>query len=282
MSDREFAAPAKLNLFLHVVGRRPDGYHLLQTAFRLLDHGDTLSFELNEDGEIARSYVLADVAERDDLCLRAARLLKAVSGVRAGVTIGLNKRLPSGGGLGGGSSDAATTLLALNRLWKLEWPRGRLQELGLRLGADVPFFVFGHNAFAEGVGELLHPIDLPPAWYLVIEPAVSVSTAEIFASRELTRNTKRIKLSDFSAGWVWQSAANDLQPVVCKRYPQVAAALQWLDQFGIARMSGSGSCVFAEFAEEGRARAVLAQLPAGWRGWVARAMDRHPLWEFAA
>lgn len=282
MSRREFAAPAKLNLFLHVVGRRPDGYHLLQTAFRLLDRCDTLSFEPRDDGAITRSYVLEGVSEHDDLCIRAANLLKAESRVRAGASVALTKRLPSGGGLGGGSSDAATTLLALNRLWGLHWPRARLQELGLALGADVPFFVFGRSALAEGIGELLQPVDLPPAWYLVIVPPAKVSTAEMFAAPELTCHTKRIKLSDFSAGWVWESARNDLQPVVCNRYPQVAAALEWLTQFANARMSGSGSCVFAEFSEEGRASEVLAQLPAGWRGWVARGLNQHPLWDLAA
>jgi len=274
-------APAKLNLFLHVVGRRADGYHLLQTAFCLLDRGDTLHFVPRADGRIARTGVLAGVPEEIDLSLRAARLLQRESGISAGVDIGLEKRLPMGGGLGGGSSDAATVLLALNRLWRLNWPRQRLQALALQLGADVPFFVFGCNAFAEGVGERLQAIPLPPAWYLVIEPAVSVPTAEIFAVAELTRNTKSIKMADFSAGWAYATGRNDLQPVVCRRHPEVARAVEWLGQFADARMTGSGACVFAPFASERQAREVLARIPAGMRGWVARGLDEHPLRHFA-
>ena len=281
MSGREFAAPAKINLFLHVVGRRPDGYHLLQTAFRLLGHGDTLSVDVRDDGAICRLHPVPGVPEHSDLCVRAALLLQSQARVREGVSITVTKRLPVGGGLGGGSSDAATVLLALNRLWKLNWRRTQLQELGLQLGADVPFFIFGRSAFAEGVGERLQPIDLPEAWYLVIEPLVSISTAEIFAAPELTRDTKPIKIPGFSAGWDLEQGRNDLQPVVCRRYPQVAAALEWLSQFGMARMSGSGGCVFAPFAEEHAARAVLAELPAGWHGWVACGLDRHPMWDFA-
>ena len=274
-------APAKLNLFLHVVGRRADGYHLLQTAFCLLDRGDNLRFVPRADGRIARTGALAGVPEEIDLSLRAARLLQRESGISAGVDIGLEKRLPMGGGLGGGSSDAATVLLALNRLWRLNWPRQRLQALALQLGADVPFFVFGCNAFAEGVGERLQAIPLPLAWYLVIEPAVSVPTAEIFAAAELTRNTKSIKMADFSAGWTYATGRNDLQPVVCRRHPEVARAVEWLGQFADARMTGSGACVFAPFASERQAREVLARIPAGMRGWVARGLDEHPLRHFA-
>lgn len=287
MTDRDFTypAPAKLNLFLHVIDRRPDGYHLLQSLFRLIDRGDRLRIVPRADGCISRARPLAGIPEESDLCLRAARLLQEASGCRKGADIALEKHLPLGGGLGGGSSDAATVLLALNQLWGLHWPRERLQMLGLRLGADVPFFIFGRNAFAEGVGETLQPVDLPPAWYLVIEPPVSVPTAEIFAAQNLTRNTKPIKMADFSAGWGtdWVAGCgdlfgqNDLEPVVCERYPEVARTLAWLRQYAEARMTGSGACVFAAFAAEQDARAVLARMPEDMTGWVARGLDEHPL-----
>ncbi|MEW5889293.1 MAG: 4-(cytidine 5'-diphospho)-2-C-methyl-D-erythritol kinase [Pseudomonadota bacterium] len=279
--DLECAAPAKLNLFLHVVGRRSDGYHLLQTAFRLIDLADTLRFRLRGDGAVVRVTDLPGVAADADLAVRAARLLQQAAGVRAGVDIALEKRIPLGGGLGGGSSDAATVLLALNRLWGVNWPRARLQALALRLGADVPFFVFGRNAFAEGVGEQLAPLELPPAWYVLLTPDVAVPTAEIFAAPGLTRDTKPIKIADFSAGW----GRNDLEPVVRARYPEVARALAWLEGFesegGSARMSGSGASVFAPFATERAARQVLARAPGGLRGWVVRGLDVHPLWHLA-
>ena len=277
--DRAFPAPAKLNLFLHVVGRRPDGYHLLQSLFRLIDRGDILRFAPREDGSILRTHPLAGVSEENDLCVRAARLLQEASGGKRGVEIALDKRLPMGGGLGGGSSDAATVLLALNRLWNLNWPRERLQALGLRLGADVPFFIFGRSALAEGVGEVLLPVELPPAWYLVIEPPVSVPTGEIFASPNLTRDTKAIKMADFSAGWGSGGlfGQNNLEPIVCERYPEVARALAWLRQHAEARMTGSGACVFAPFAAEQDARAVLARMPEDMAGWVAQGLDEHPL-----
>ncbi len=277
--DRAYPAPAKLNLFLHVVGRRPDGYHLLQSLFRLIDRGDTLRFAPRGDGGVLRVHPLAGVPEEKDLCVRAARLLQEVSGCKYGTEIALDKRLPMGGGLGGGSSDAATVLLALNHLWNLNWPRERLQALGLRLGADVPFFIFGRSALAEGVGEVLLPVELPPAWYLVIEPPVSVPTGEIFASPNLTRDTKAIKMADFSAGWGAGGlfGQNDLEPVVCERYPEVARALGWLRQHAEARMTGSGACVFAPFAAEQDARAVLARMPEGMTGWVAQGLDEHPL-----
>ena len=270
-------APAKLNLFLHVVGRRPDGYHLLQTAFRMLDRSDTLRFLPREDGQVRLARLLPGVPEESDLCVRAARLLQADSGTRQGVTIDLDKHLPMGGGLGGGSSDAATVLLALNRLWDLNLPRQRLQELALTLGADVPFFVFGQSAFAEGVGEDLQPLVLPPAWYLVVEPPVSVPTAEIFSDQALTRNTEIIRMPTFPAGGNGQIGRNDLEPVACKRYPQVAKALEWLMRHGEARMSGSGACVFAGFCGEDEANDALAHAPSGWKAWVARGLDEHPL-----
>lgn len=277
MSDIAYPAPAKLNLFLHVVGRRPDGYHLLQSVFRLIDYGDSLRFRARSDGQVMRSTELAGVAPDQDLVVRAARLLQEHTGCKLGVEIAVEKRLPLGGGLGGGSSDAATTLLALNRLWNLNLPRAQLQQLGLQLGADVPVFVFGESAFAEGVGELLQPIHLPPAWYVVLTPPVSVPTAEIFAAPELTRNTTSIKIPLLLTA----DLHNDLQAVVCRRYPKVAEYLDWLGQHGTARMTGSGACVFAEFGSEDEASRVLARKPAGWQGFVARGLDRHPLWDYA-
>jgi len=276
-SLQSYPAPAKLNLFLHVVGRKENGYHLLQSVFRFLDYYDYLGFRVREDGIIRRAYQLPGVPEEQDLCVRAARLLQRAADCRLGADLILEKKLPLGGGLGGGSSDAATTLMMLNRLWKLGFPREELQELGLQLGADVPVFVFGQNAFAEGVGEILQPVRLAPAWYVVLVPKVSVSTAEIFADPELTRNTNRIKITAFSIGQVH----NDLEPVVCRKYPQVAQHLEWLKRFGDARVTGSGACVFAEYATEREAREVLAQLPRQMNGFAARGLDRHPLRDLA-
>mgnify|MGYP001285111572 FL=1 len=276
MSDLQtYPAPAKLNLFLHVVGRRQDGYHLLQSVFRFLDYADSLSFRMCDDGVIKRAYALPGVPEEDDLCVQAAKLLQRTAGTRLGVEISLDKKLPLGGGLGGGSSDAATTLMALNRLWKLGFTRQKLQHLGLQIGADVPVFVFGQSAFAEGVGEVLQPISLPPAWYVVLVPKVNISTEEIFADPQLTRNTNRIKITAFST----EQVHNDLEPVVCRKYPQVAQHLAWLNQFGAARMTGSGACVFAEYATEREVREVLAQLPGQMSGFVARGLDRHPMYD---
>ena len=267
-----YPAPAKLNLFLHVVGRRSDGYHLLQTAFRLIDLCDWLHFAPRTDGRITLARPVAGVAEEDNLVMRAARLLQPLGG-GAGVEIDLEKNIPIGGGLGGGSSDCATTLAALNRLWGLSLPRERLTELGLTLGADVPFFLFGQNAFGEGIGERLAALDLPQAWYLVLVPPVLVPTRAIFAAPELTRNSKTIKISGFSGGF----GRNDLEPVVCRRHPEVAKHLEWLKQFGDARLSGSGACVFAEFATEREARSVHSKVPADMRGLVVRGLDRQPL-----
>ncbi|PWB58986.1 MAG: 4-(cytidine 5'-diphospho)-2-C-methyl-D-erythritol kinase [Nitrosomonadales bacterium] len=277
MNGIAYPAPAKLNLFLHVVGRRPDGYHLLQSVFRLIDYGDSLRFRTRSDGQVLRSTGLAGVPPEKDLVVRAARLLQEHTGCTLGVEIAVEKRLPLGGGLGGGSSDAATTLLALNRLWQLHLSRAQLLQLGLQLGADVPVFVFGESAFAEGVGELLQPIHLPPAWYVVLVPPVSVPTAEIFAAPELTRNTTSIKIPLLLTA----DLHNDLQAVVCRRYPKVAEYLDWLGQHGTARMTGSGACVFAEFGSEDEAIRVLARRPTGWQGFVARGLDRHPLRDYA-
>ncbi|MDE1941633.1 MAG: 4-(cytidine 5'-diphospho)-2-C-methyl-D-erythritol kinase [Betaproteobacteria bacterium] len=266
-------APAKLNLFLHVTGRRSDGYHTLQTLFTFLDYGDALDFSILPDGQVRRLGDDPGFPEQDDLCIKAARLLKEQSGVAAGAGIRLTKRIPVGGGLGGGSSDAATTLVALNHLWGIGWERSRLAALGLRLGADVPVFVEGRAAFAEGVGERLTPCRVPESWYLVACPAVAISTREIFAAPELTRDSIPVKMCDFSAGF----GHNDLQPVVVQRYPQVASLLQWLGQWGDARMTGSGSCCFVPFAEGAEAREALGRLPPEYTGFVARGMNQHPL-----
>ncbi len=273
-----FPAPAKLNLFLHVVGRRADGYHLLQSIFRFIDRADRVHLDLRSDGVIARRGEVPGVPAEQDLSLRAASLLQPHAPPGSGVTLQLDKVLPMGGGLGGGSSDAATVLLALNRLWKVNLPRAELQALALRLGADVPVFVFGQTAFAEGVGEILHPVAAPAAWYVVLTPPVQVPTASIFSAPELTRNTPPLKIAPFSAGM----GHNDLQPVVVNRQPEVARHLEWLGQFGEARMTGSGACVFASFESESAAQAVLQRLPGSMQGFVAQGLDRHPLYDFCA
>jgi 4-diphosphocytidyl-2-C-methyl-D-erythritol kinase len=270
---RRWPAPAKLNLFLHVVGRRADGYHLLQTVFRLIDLVDWIELSPREDGAVRLAEPLPGVPEDADLTVRAARLLQEVGAVRTGVTIRVAKRIPIGGGLGGGSSDAATTLIALDELWGTGLSRAELSALAVRLGADVPFFLLGRNAFAEGIGERLTPLDLGPAWYVVITPQVAVSTREIFSSTALTRDTKPLTITAFFAGL----GRNDLEPVVCGRFPQVARALEWLKGFGDARMSGSGASVFAAFRTESEARAVVARIPGEWRGIAVRGLDRHPL-----
>ena len=266
-------APAKLNLFLHVVGRRADGYHLLQTLFRFIDLNDTLHFTLRQDGAVYRTRDLEGVPQEHDLCVCAARLLQRECGCTLGVDIALEKRIPMGGGLGGGSSDAATTLLALNRLWNLGLSRERLMQLGLTLGADVPVFVFGENAFAEGIGEKLQTYPMSQAWYIVLFPPVHVATAEIFTRPELTRDTISLTIRALPIAQL----QNDLQPVVCNLYPEVARYLDFLGQFAQARMTGSGACVFAEFTGEEQAQAVLKQLPANMRGIVARGLMQHPL-----
>jgi 4-diphosphocytidyl-2-C-methyl-D-erythritol kinase len=264
-------APAKLNLFLHVTGRRADGYHLLLTLFRFIDLNDTLHFSLRTDGEVHRMNQIADVPEDQDLCVRAALLLKKETGCTLGVDIELEKRIPMGGGLGGGSSDAATTLIALNRLWSLGLSRERLMELGLQLGADVPVFVFGENAFAEGVGEKLQAYALPPAWYVVLFPPVHVPTAKIFSNSGLTRDTDSIIIRALSL----QQCRNDLEPVVCSLYPEVASSIAELGQYGRAMMTGSGACVFASFESQSEAEAVLQKV--SQRGVVVQGLMKHPL-----
>lgn len=272
--DSAYPAPAKLNLFLHVVGRRADGYHLLQTLFRFVDYGDTLHFAPREDGQVRLLNPLPGVPQESDLTVRAARLLQQAASCTRGADIRLEKRLPMGGGLGGGSSDAATVLLALNHLWQLGLSRERLQALGLTLGADVPVFIFGRTAFAEGVGEALQAVPAAPAWYLVLQPPVAVPTVDIFRAPELKRDTPAMAAADWRPGL----GGNDLEPVACARFPEVARHLAWLQRFGRARMSGSGACVFAEFPDQAGAEAAVAQLPPDMRGWVAPGLDSHPLY----
>ena len=278
MTQQLFAcpAPAKLNLFLHVTGRRTDGYHLLQTAFQLIDRCDTLDFEVRNDAQIIRTNDIPGVPADTDLIVRAARLLQEKTGCRLGANLTLHKILPMGGGLGGGSSDAATTLMALNHLWRTGLSKTELMSLGLQLGADVPFFIFGENAFAEGVGEELQAIRTPERWFVVIEPGVQVPTPAIFSAKELTRDSKIVRIADFSsnAEMFWK---NDLQTVACAMFPEVDEAVKWLSQFGNAKMTGSGACVFCAFADEAAAGKVIAQIPERWTSWKAKALNRHPM-----
>ncbi|OZI38767.1 4-(cytidine 5'-diphospho)-2-C-methyl-D-erythritol kinase [Bordetella genomosp. 5] len=252
MTLYDVPAPAKINLFLHVVGRRADGYHLLQTAFRFIDIADTLHFEARPDGVIERAYELRGVPPEQDLIVRAARALQQATGARQGARIGLEKRIPQGGGLGGGSSDAATTLIALNRLWNTGLSREALMALALPLGADVPVFVFGQSAFAEGVGEALRPISLPPASYLIAQPDASVPTPAVFSAPDLTRDSEHVTITDFLASPTSFFGKNDLEPVVFRQFPQVFEAVRWLANLGIrVRMSGSGACLYAEYPGPG-------------------------------
>jgi 4-diphosphocytidyl-2-C-methyl-D-erythritol kinase len=269
---RRWPAPAKLNLFLHVLGRRDDGYHMLQTVFRFLDYGDELTFEIREDGKVTREGN-EEIPVTDDLCVHAARLLQTVTGTSFGSHIRVSKRIPIGGGLGGGSSDAATTMIALNRIWRLGLSTTELMELGLRLGADVPVFIGGRTAWAEGVGERLTPLTLADQWYLVLVPPVSVSTARIFAGYKLTPDSRPIKIRDFLAGM----GRNDLETVVGEIYPEVGASLRWLGQYGAARMTGTGASVFLPVINAEQGRRILANRPPKCRGFIARGVDFHPL-----
>lgn len=266
-------APAKINRFLHIVGRREDGYHLLQTVFQFLDHGDTLHFSPRNDGAVALAPYGAQHRPEDDLIVRAARLLQSQTGCGTGVDVRVEKRIPAGGGLGGGSSDAATTLHALNVIWRLGLSVDDLAELGLALGADVPVFVRGRAAWAEGVGEALTPVTLDEPWYVVIDPQCPVSTAEVFTHPKLTRHSARITITGFQRGAV----RNDCEPVVRALKPPVARALDWLGGHAPARISGTGGCLFAAFGDEASARAVLARVPRPWTGFVARGLNASPL-----
>jgi 4-diphosphocytidyl-2-C-methyl-D-erythritol kinase len=272
--NREWLAPAKLNLFLHVVGRRPDGYHLLQTVFRFIDLADTLRFEPRGDGRIVLATPTDGVPPEENLVVRAAEALKLGAGDTAsGVTIYLEKRIPLGGGLGGGSSDAATTLIALNQLWDVGLSNARLQAVGLTLGADVPIFIHGHNCFAEGVGERFTDVPVPAAWYLLTMPTVAVPTAEIFRSADLRRDTPPIKPADWHPG----VGHNDLQPVACALYPEVARHLECLSRFGDAHMTGSGACCFVEFADAEAVEAARRTLPKDMVSRRVQGLSCHPL-----
>jgi 4-diphosphocytidyl-2-C-methyl-D-erythritol kinase len=280
-------APAKLNLFLHVTGRRPDGYHLLQSVFQLIDHGDTLDFDLRSDERIVRVNDVPGVPEEQDLIVRALRALQVEYQRRhgklpPGIDVRIDKCLPMGGGLGGGSSDAATALMAANYLWQAGLTDAELMAIGLPLGADIPFFLFGETAFAEGVGEALQAVPGPDCWYVVIEPGVSVPTAAIFTAPDLTRDTNAVRIADFlghlagSKGSI-EFGKNDLQDVAARLFPPVAEAVEWLSGHGAARMTGSGACVFSAFSSEQEAEQVLMQVPAKWKAWKARSLTKHPM-----
>ena len=273
-------APAKINLFLHVTGKRPDGYHELQTAFQFLDYGDDMFFEVNQRGQIGREYDFG-FPEEVDLCLRAANLLKPFADADSGVTIDMVKRLPMGGGLGGGSSNAATVLLALNELWNIGLSRSELADLGLQLGADVPVFVRGRAAWAEGVGELLTPIDPAEPWYLVLNPNIQVSTAQVFSNKQLTPTPQMKKIRALERGIDCVVDAtfgeNQLEPIVRAEYPEVSALLEWLGQFGKPRMSGSGGSVFLPLESQQQGLDILADKPRNSAGFVAKGLNYHPL-----
>ena len=280
-----FLAPAKINLFLHITGQRADGYHQLQTVFRLLDYYDTIYLKPTQSKAIKRVNDVAGVPEEHDLCLRAAKLLQNHTHCQLGVEIAVEKRIPMGGGLGGGSSDAATVLLALNQLWNLNLSRAELLSLGLQLGADVPFFIYGTNAWAEGIGEQLQTIHLQEAYYVVLNPNVHVSTAEIFADKRLTKDSIPKTMSTFSS--IANSSAsntsteftNQLENIVCDKYPPVLNCLTWLKQFGNAKMSGSGACVFLEVANKNVAIEICNQKPENIMGFIAKGLNQHPLFE---
>jgi 4-diphosphocytidyl-2-C-methyl-D-erythritol kinase len=269
-------APAKLNLFLHIVGRRSDGYHLLQTVFQLLDWGDTVRLRIRSDGEVARSNDVPGVAPESDLCLRAAHALRDHSGSRLGADIALDKRIPLGGGLGGGSSDAATVLVALNDLWSAGLTPDELAGIALDLGADVPVFVRGYSAWAEGVGEKLTPIALRQRHYVIVDPGVSVATSALFQAPELTRNTPPLTISDYLSG-SGAGTTNAFTPVARATYPRLAAAIDWLGQFGEARLTGSGGCVFVDVESAERANEIAKQCPVDFTVYQARGVDRSPL-----
>jgi 4-diphosphocytidyl-2-C-methyl-D-erythritol kinase len=266
-------SPAKLNLFLHITGRREDGYHELQTVFQILKYGDELQLTPIDDGDIHLECVGLNLQLEDNLIYKAARLLQDSSGVRQGINIQLYKSIPMGGGLGGGSSNAATTLVALNEIWQTGYTLEQLAEMGLTLGADVPVFVLGQSAWGEGVGEILTPLDLPHTWYLVIHPGCHVDTGKIFSSPDLTRNSSPITIPEFLNG----TGHNDCESVVFLEYPEVAEACKWLGQWTRAKMTGTGSSVFGQFKSETEARNVLRQVPDKWKGFVSQGVNTSPL-----
>ena len=269
-------APAKINLFLHIVGKRADGYHDLQTVFQFLDYGDDLYFDLNCSGEITRSYDLG-FSEDVDLCMRAARLLRKKAAPNSGVTIGIKKRLPMGGGLGGGSSNAATVLIALNSLWNIGLSRNELAGLGLSLGADVPVFVMGRSAWAEGVGDELTPLELAEPWFVVLNPQINVSTAQIFTNKHLTAAPQMKKIRALEKGIDSSFGENQLEPIVRAEYPQVNSLIEWLSQYGKPRMSGSGGSVFMPVSDQQYGLEILAKRPSYSVGFVAKGVNNHPL-----
>jgi 4-diphosphocytidyl-2-C-methyl-D-erythritol kinase len=275
--ESQWPAPAKLNLFLHVTGRRPDGYHELQTVFQLIDLCDTVAIRVGDDGRIERPSGPVGVDPDSDLTVRAAKALQGATGCRMGASIRITKRIPMGGGLGGGSSDAATVLLALNELWHCGLSVDELARLGLPLGADVPVFVRGSSAWAEGVGERLEPVELPERWYVVIHPGVAVPTKDVFQSPELTRNTPVITIRAFFGPGGIAGSRNDCEPVVRALYPEVADALSWLEKFEPARLTGTGSCIFAAFGSAIEAERVAARAPDRWRSFVARGLNVSPV-----
>jgi 4-diphosphocytidyl-2-C-methyl-D-erythritol kinase len=275
MLSPAWPAPAKLNLFLHITGRREDGYHLLQTVFQFVQLQDEIDFTLLEDDVVTRSSTMPGVAAEDDLVIRAAKKLKEKTGCQSGVDINVRKAIPEGGGLGGGSSDAATTLVALNTLWKTGLSNAELAQIGLGLGADVPVFIHAHATWAEGVGEEFTPIEPEESWYLVIHPGCSVATSTVFNADDLTRNTPAITIRDFLEG----GGQNDCESVVRNHYKEVAEALDWLNGFAPAKLTGTGACLFASFQDEQQANAVKEQLPDKWQGYVVKGMNHSPLLE---
>ncbi len=278
---QSFLAPAKINLFLHITGQLANGYHTLQSAFQLLDFYDTISLLPTSNSKVKRLTDVKGVPEQQDLTVRAALALQQATGSTQGVEIEIKKQIPMGAGLGGGSSDAATILLALNQLWSLNLTRKSLMEIGVKLGADVPFFIYGQNAWAEGIGEILSPLSLPTQYYVVLTPQINVSTAKIFANSRLTKDTKPLKIADFSDGRNAKLFRNDLEKVVCEEFTAVANSLKWLSQYGEARMSGSGASVFVAVDSYKKAVAILSQKPIDIDGFIAKSLSKHPLYDLA-
>ena len=268
--DFAWTAPAKLNLFLHITGRREDGYHLLQTIFQFVEFGDKLFFEVTRDGKISLSPKLDGVDESENIIVKAAKLLQQKTGTPFGVNIELEKRIPMGGGLGGGSSNAATTLLALNKLWNIHFDKQQLMELGITLGADVPVFIYGQTAWAEGVGEKLKTVTAPESWYVIIFPRVNINTGTIFSSEELTRDKLPIRIRDFLDG----TTENVFETIVSKRCPEVKEAINWLNQFSKTKLTGTGACIFASFETEQHAQEIAKQVPAKWQAFVTKGSNK--------
>ena len=275
MTSETWPAPAKINLFLHIVGRRPDGYHELQTVFQLLEFGDEMQFRPDQGGQIKLDGNYPGVRLEEDLVFRAASLLKSEAGVSQGVTISINKRIPMGGGLGGGSTDAATTLVALNRIWETGLTVTELARLGLGLGADVPVFIHGNSAWAEGIGEKLVPLELPEQWFVVIHPGCQVNTSQIFSHPDLTRNSAPITIRDFDM----THCRNDCEALVYTEFPEVAEAAEWLGQWTQSHLTGTGACIFGGFKSIQSANRVFEQLPPKWQGFVSKGINRSPLLE---